>query len=57
MHRNTFLDSPRLLNPDLQSRNHKDCSFAGQISGLEGYVEAIVSGRLAAINADRYARR
>ncbi|AFK06247.1 tRNA:m(5)U-54 methyltransferase [Mesotoga prima MesG1.Ag.4.2] len=56
MHRNTFLDSPRLLNPDLQSRNHKGLFFAGQISGLEGYVEAIVSGRLAAINADRYVR-
>ncbi|MBN2220084.1 MAG: methylenetetrahydrofolate--tRNA-(uracil(54)-C(5))-methyltransferase (FADH(2)-oxidizing) TrmFO [Kosmotogaceae bacterium] len=56
MHRNTFLDSPRLLNPDLQSKNHKGLFFAGQISGLEGYVEAIVSGRLAAINVNRYAR-
>lgn len=54
MHRNTFLDSPKLLNPDLQSKDYQGLFFAGQICGLEGYVEAIVSGRLVAINVNRF---
>ncbi|WP_367355572.1 methylenetetrahydrofolate--tRNA-(uracil(54)-C(5))-methyltransferase (FADH(2)-oxidizing) TrmFO [Mesotoga sp.] len=54
MHRNTFLDSPRLLNPDLQSKIKRGLFFAGQISGLEGYVEAIVSGRIVAMNVNRF---
>jgi len=55
MHRNTFLDSPRLLNPDLQSKINRGLFFAGQITGLEGYVEAIVSGRIVAMNVNRFA--
>ena len=54
MHRNTFINSPKLLNPTLQSRNRKDLFFAGQITGTEGYTESIASGLLAGINMQRY---
>ncbi len=50
MHRNTFINSPKLLNPTLQTRNRKDLFFAGQITGTEGYTESIASGLLAGIN-------
>lgn len=51
MHRNTFLDSPRLLGPDFQSRNRPGLYFAGQITGVEGYMESAASGILAGRNA------
>lgn len=51
MHRNTFLDSPRLLNPDFSMREHSRLFFAGQITGVEGYMESASSGILAGINA------
>ena len=51
MHRNSFLDSPRLLNKDFSLRSNENIYFAGQISGVEGYVESIASGYVAAINA------
>lgn len=54
MHRNTFINSPRLLNPSLQSRKRENLFFAGQITGTEGYSESIASGLLAGINAARY---
>lgn len=54
MHRNTFINSPRLLNPSLQSRKRENLFFAGQITGTEGYTESIASGLLAGINAARY---
>ncbi len=54
MHRNTFINSPKLLNPTLQTRARKDLFFAGQISGTEGYTESIASGLLAGINMSRY---
>lgn len=54
MHRNTFINSPELLNPSLQTRARKDLFFAGQITGTEGYTESIASGLLAGINMARH---
>lgn len=54
MHRNTFINSPKLLNPTLQTRERADLFFAGQISGTEGYTESIASGLLAGINMAKY---
>ncbi len=51
MHRNTFIASPRLLRPTLQSNQREDLFFAGQIVGVEGYMGNIASGLLAGINA------
>lgn len=53
LHRNTFIDSPRLLRPTLQLRGRNDLLVAGQVIGVEGYVEAAAAGLLAAINAAR----
>ena len=53
MHRNTFIDSPRLLNADYSFRNRGGLFFAGQITGVEGYMESASSGILAGINAAR----
>lgn len=54
MHRNTFINSPKLLNPTLQTRERKDLFFAGQITGTEGYTESIASGLLAGINMAKF---
>lgn len=54
MHRNTFINSPKLLKPSLQSRKRANLFFAGQITGTEGYTESIASGLLAGINAAKY---
>ena len=54
MHRNTFINSPKLLNPTLQTRFRPDLFFAGQITGTEGYTESIASGLLAGKNMARY---
>lgn len=54
MHRNTFINSPNLLNPTLQTRERKDLFFAGQITGTEGYTESIASGLLAGINMAKF---
>ncbi len=51
MHRNTFIASPKLLRPTLQFINRSDLFFAGQITGVEGYVGNIATGLLAGINA------
>lgn len=53
MHRNTFLDSPRHLNGDFSLRKNPDIFFAGQITGVEGYMESAASGILAGLNASR----
>ena len=53
MHRNTFLASPRLLRPTLQHITRDDLFFAGQITGVEGYMGNIATGLLAGINASR----
>ena len=50
MHRNTFLDSPRCLHADLSVKGAPALFFAGQITGVEGYVESAASGMLAGIN-------
>lgn len=55
IHRNTFIDSPRLLNETLQLKSHLSLFFAGQITGVEGYMESTAMGLLAGINAFRYA--
>lgn len=54
MHRNTFINSPQQLNPTLQSKNNPNIFFAGQITGTEGYTEAIMSGLVAGMNIKRY---
>ena len=51
VHRNTFLNAPRLLLPTLQTRRRPELLFAGQITGVEGYVESAATGLLAGINA------
>ncbi len=51
MHRNTFIDSPRLLSPTYALRENINIFFAGQITGVEGYMESGSSGLLAGINA------
>jgi methylenetetrahydrofolate--tRNA-(uracil-5-)-methyltransferase len=53
MHRNTFLASPKLLRPTLQHITRDDLFFAGQITGVEGYMGNIATGLLAGINAAR----
>jgi methylenetetrahydrofolate--tRNA-(uracil-5-)-methyltransferase len=50
MHKNTFIRSPTVLNPDFSFKNNKRLFFAGQITGVEGYVESAASGLLAAIH-------
>src|SRR6202171_1046116 len=51
LHRNTFIDSPRLLRPTLQLKVRDDLFLAGQMVGVEGYVESAAAGLLAGINA------
>ena len=53
MHRNTFIDSPRLLNGDFSFRERANLFFAGQITGVEGYMESAASGIMAGINMAR----
>ena len=55
MHRNTFIDSPRLLNGDFSFRGRENLFFAGQITGVEGYMESAASGIMAGINMARRA--
>lgn len=55
MHRNSFLNSPKLLNADFSLRKNPNIFFAGQITGVEGYMESAASGIMAGINAVRCA--
>ena len=55
VHRNTFVDSPRLLKESLQLRNYPDLLLAGQITGVEGYMESAAMGIIAGVNAYRQA--
>jgi len=55
IHRNTFVDSPRLLSESLQLKDHPNLLLAGQITGVEGYMESTAMGLLSGINAYRYA--
>ena len=53
MHRNTFLCSPKVLDSDFSVKENKQLFFAGQITGVEGYMESAASGIMAGINAAR----
>jgi methylenetetrahydrofolate--tRNA-(uracil-5-)-methyltransferase len=55
IHRNTFIDSPRLLGESLQLKTLPNLFFAGQITGVEGYMESTAMGLLSGINAHRHA--
>lgn len=56
MHRNTFMNSPELLEPTYQTKKRQDLFFAGQMTGVEGYVESAASGMVAGINAAKMAK-
>jgi methylenetetrahydrofolate--tRNA-(uracil-5-)-methyltransferase len=56
MHRNTFINSPKVLNASYQFRERENLFFAGQMTGVEGYVESAASGLAAGINAARLAQ-
>ncbi|HXG22538.1 MAG TPA: methylenetetrahydrofolate--tRNA-(uracil(54)-C(5))-methyltransferase (FADH(2)-oxidizing) TrmFO [Methylomirabilota bacterium] len=56
LHRNTFIDSPRLLKPTLQFKGREDLFFAGQMIGVEGYLESAAAGLFAGLNAGRLMR-
>lgn len=53
MHRNTYINSPKLLCPTLQLKNNTNILFAGQITGVEGYIESASNGLIAGINGAR----
>lgn len=55
MHRNTYIKSPKLLEPTYQCKVNPNWFFAGQMTGVEGYVESTASGYLAGVNAARLA--
>jgi methylenetetrahydrofolate--tRNA-(uracil-5-)-methyltransferase len=55
IHRNTYICSPRVLEPTMQMRQRPRIFFAGQITGVEGYVESVAMGWLAGVNAARFA--
>lgn len=56
MHRNTYIFSPKVLEPTLQAKKRKDLFFGGQITGVEGYSESIATGLLAGINMARFVK-
>ncbi|MHA6484410.1 FADH(2)-oxidizing methylenetetrahydrofolate--tRNA-(uracil(54)-C(5))-methyltransferase TrmFO [Paenibacillus sp. strain BS8-2] len=56
MHRNTFINSPKLLKSTYQTQTRESLFFAGQMTGVEGYVESAASGLIAGLNAGRLAR-
>jgi len=56
VHRNTYINAPRALLPTLQARQDSRVLFAGQISGVEGYIESIATGLIAGIDAARMIR-
>lgn len=56
MHRNTYINAPKLLRPTFQLKSAPKIFFAGQITGVEGYVESAASGLIAGINAARLAK-
>ena len=56
MHKNTYLNSPKVLNKFYQTNKRNDLFFAGQITGVEGYLESASSGMVASINMARFLR-
>lgn len=57
IHRNTYINAPQVLNATMQMRTQRAIFFAGQITGVEGYVESVAMGWLAGVNAARLAGR
>jgi len=57
IHRNSYINAPAILLPTFQARRRSDLFFAGQVSGVEGYLESAASGLIAGINAARLAER
>lgn len=57
MHKNTYINAPVILNPTFQTKQYPALFIAGQLSGVEGYVESAASGIYAAINMDRYLQK
>ena len=57
IHRNSYINAPAILHPTFQARKRTDLFFAGQVSGVEGYLESAASGLIAGINAGRLAER
>jgi methylenetetrahydrofolate--tRNA-(uracil-5-)-methyltransferase len=55
VHRNSYINAPAILMPTFQARRREDLFFAGQISGVEGYLESAASGLVAGLNAARLA--
>ena len=53
MHRNTFINSPKLLSPTYQFKERPNLFFAGQMTGVEGYVESAAPGLIAGMNAPK----
>lgn len=56
IHRNTFINSPKILNETLATKSNPNLFFAGQITGVEGYVESVATGWIAGLNAVRTLR-
>ena len=56
MHRNTFINSPNLMKATYQTKQRETLFFAGQMTGVEGYVESAAIGLIAGINAARLAK-
>ncbi|MDN5345141.1 MAG: methylenetetrahydrofolate--tRNA-(uracil-5-)-methyltransferase, partial [Clostridia bacterium] len=54
MHRNTYINSPRVLQPTLQLKEYPSIFLAGQLTGVEGYIESAACGLVAGVNAARY---
>ena len=54
MHRNSYINAPQIINQHFQCKTYPNLFFAGQISGVEGYIESMASGLVAAINMDRF---
>ena len=54
MHRNMYIDAPKTINKHFALKNHPKCFIAGQLSGVEGYVESIASGLIAALNMKKF---
>src|SRR5882672_7277595 len=57
IHRNTYICSPRVLDPTMQMRGRSNIFFAGQITGVEGYIESVAMGWIAGVNAARLAMK
>ncbi len=54
MHKNTYINAPKILNNTMQTKKYENIFFAGQISGVEGYMESAASGIIAGINMDKF---